>query len=206
MNQVQAVQVRTIRAAIAAGDYPADRGTELIDRIVDPAADADHELSLFLRVVLCSRGPDVHGYLGDLLGYSPERAVRTRHHCGRRLLVLQLVPHGLPDGVRDFYVCERCGPAFAVPAGTEPPGIVVESEDVARVTLPVPLPATGWVAAGRQPIGGHRESQDDPWPVAEATTELCLRLPADHAPGVRRFAAALICQGDFVIVQFPLHR
>jgi hypothetical protein len=206
VNPVQALQTHTVRAAIAAGDYPADRGGELIELITDPARDAGRELSVFLRAVLRARGPDLHGYLGGQLGYGPERAVRARHHCGRRLLVLHLVPHELPDAVRDFYVCERCGPAFAVPTGTEPPRVRLEGPGAARVTLAAPLPATGWVAAGRQPIGGHHEPQPAPWSVAEGTTELSLRLPADQEPGIRRFAAALVCQGDVVIVQFPLHR
>ena len=206
MNPVQALQTRTIRAAIAAGDYPADRGSELIELIGDPASDADYELCVFLRAVLRARGPDLHGYLGSALGYGPERAVRVRHHCGRRLFVLPLVPHELPEAVRDFYLCERCGPAFAVPAGAEPPRVTLDDPGTARVTLPAPLPGVGWVASGRQPIGGHHEAQPAPWPVPEGTTELSLRLPVDQEPGIRRFAAALVCQGDVVIVQFPLHR
>ncbi|MEU7524213.1 hypothetical protein AB0A74_00605 [Saccharothrix sp. NPDC042600] len=205
MTPARTAQMWMVRAAVAAGDYPARPAEALVARLADdPTGDADRALGRFLAAVLCLRGPDVHGYLAGRLGYSPERPVPQRHHCGRHLLVVRMEPHELPAAARDFYVCERCGPAVTTPADVPAPEVALEGPGTARITLRCPTPAAGWVAAGMQPIGRHPEPHDPPRRVPAGTTELTLRLPERKALGLRRFAVALVCAGDFVVVQFPL--
>ncbi|SEF23481.1 hypothetical protein SAMN05421837_102202 [Amycolatopsis pretoriensis] len=204
MNQVTAAQLRLARAAVAAGDYPASLGANLVEALAGSTTDADRLLAHFLGVVLSVRGPDVHGYFGSALGYSPERAVRERHHCGRHQLVFRMVLHDLPEASRDLHVCERCGPASATPTGIPPARVEIEGPATARVALPGPLRTSGWVAAGLQPIGGHVEAHDHLRPLAPGTSELEFRLSRGNTAGLRRFAAAVVNGGEFAIVQFPL--
>ncbi|MFI5758516.1 hypothetical protein [Streptomyces sp. NPDC051569] len=224
------LQAVTVRSAVAAGDYPSGQGgrlAEMLEHLArraayparpapgaagpgtvpagEPVTDsvADRALAAFLSRILSRRGPDIHDYLSGALGYSPERATGLRHFCGRRLLVLQLVPRWTTGGVRDLYVCERCGPACTVPSGGRPPGRIEIDASRVRVEFAEPLTSDGWYTACRQPIGGHPEEPGAPRPLRAGATGLSVELPARTTRGLRRFAIALVADGECVVVQLP---
>ena len=221
------LQAVTVRAAVAAADYPREAGERLAAAleesarhaaysagpettagarppVTDPDAEADRALAGFLSTILSRRGPDLHDYLSGAIGYSPERTAGQSHACGQRLLVLQVVPRWTIGGVRDLYVCERCGPAFSVPTGAEPPRILVSGAQL-RLDFARPLSADGWYTACRQPVGGHREDPTPPHHLPAGATGLTVALPTTAGAGLRRFAVAVVTGGRYVTAQIPTH-
>ncbi|CAM5604145.1 MULTISPECIES: hypothetical protein [Streptomyces] len=225
------LQAMTVRAAVAAGDCPGESGRrlatlleELARGAVYPApsgeeptvpscggrpaceADADRAFTAFLSRILSRRGPDIHDYLSGAVSYSPERPVAEAHHCGRRLLVVRIVPRWTVGGVRDFYVCERCGPAYALPEGSRPPRRLTVHATRLTVEFAEPLSADGWYTACRQPVGGHPERPGALRRIGAGATSLEVALPAQDAPGLRRFAVALVSDGRCAVVQVPIQQ
>ncbi|MFI9275832.1 hypothetical protein ACIGXM_34810 [Kitasatospora sp. NPDC052896] len=209
------LQAVMVRAAVAAGDYPAMTGRRLASQLdlraraeatgnpVERAGAGDRALCAFLATILSRRGPDVHDYLTGAFGYRPERATGLRHHCGRELLGIELVPHWAPARPRELYICERCGPAYSLPHGFAPPSRLRVDPTALRVEFNAPLVQGGWFAASRQPIGGHREHPLLPRALAPGAGALEARIPTGAGPGLRRFAAALVVDGDYAIFQVP---
>jgi hypothetical protein len=213
------LQARTVRSAVAAGDYPVRTGARLAGLLealgrrnaYDPVAhsreddaSADRAMAVFLSRILSHRGPDIHDYLSGTIGYSPERPTGIGHFCGQSLLAIAVVPRWTTAGVRDLYICERCGPAFAVPHGSAPPRISVNDGARLRLDFAGPAVADGWYTASRQPVGGHAEPSQPPRPVEAGQEGVTVALPLDATLGLRRFAVALVIGGECVIAQFPI--
>jgi hypothetical protein len=194
------LQALMVRRAIEMGDYPAALGSDLAHAlegqacrelaeappVATPERDLlDRRLCRFLAEILSRRGPDVHDYLRVWTAYGPQTAIDDLHDCGRRLVRTPLHPRWLTAGERWLDSCERCGTVANQPAG-----------------LP-PLRGRSWYASSLQPVGGHPER---PTPVQPLTGDL---VPAQVAPGwpdtglggLRRWGAAIVSDGDYVVLQ-----
>ncbi|MGF1430818.1 hypothetical protein, partial [Kitasatospora sp. LaBMicrA B282] len=206
---------RLVTRAVDGGDHPPAR-RELATRLAQRAEAAvlpgtptagdlelDRQFAEFLADTLALRGPDAHDYLSGTTGYSPEEPTGLRHLCGYRLLRLRVVSREVPGGTLALLVCERCGTAHTLPPTARPPRLSVTA-DALTLTFPEPLRTGGWYAAARQPIGGRPEAKAPVRPLAPGTTRLTVPLPADRAPGLRRFAVAVVADGDLGIHQLPL--
>ena len=205
-----------IRQSVRCGDYEAGAGLALareLERralgvqapaeVASQASSVDASLAGFFEIALSRRGPDVHDYLSSAMSYESERLTSRVHSCGKRLFLLALVPKLWVHGRRYLWVCERCGKVCDV---SEQSVYVGMRQVDGGFALELPGAWTGrtaWLTASVQPLGGERRE-----PVAARRLTLEPEVRVAFAPpagelGLRRFAVALVFDGDYVISQLP---
>ncbi|MET7737590.1 hypothetical protein ABZT02_40695 [Streptomyces sp. NPDC005402] len=213
-------QAVIVRSAVTSGDFPPDEGRRLAGSLEEeagrfgpgrptdeppaPSAALDRELCAFLAVILARRGPDIHDYLAGVIGYRPERPAGQRHDCGNQLLIVPMVPRWLNGAVRDLHVCERCGPCYSLPSNAPSPLACTLHARALHLQFREPLASGAWYTACRQPIGGHPERALPVRHAPSGACHLCVERPADAGAGLRRFAVALVADGDYATFQLPL--
>lgn len=211
MRTARLAQAMMVRRAVGAGDWDATAGTALARALEDRARDAtgdgqddrlDNRLCGFLGHILSRRGPDVYDYLSGMTSYGPQSLMDSRHGCGRLLFRLTVTVNPLRGGHRDIYVCERCGMAGNVSAGSPLPGVTIGPQGTVVVVPGEAFGPTGWYTAARQPVGGHREESIGVWPLRGDRIRLKVEIrPGD---GLRRWAVALVSTADYAVVQVPV--
>jgi hypothetical protein len=214
-------QSQIVRSAIKAGDYPQAPGIALADSLVGASPgeasspdgagtgdnhDVDRLLCEFFAAILSERGPDVYSYLHSEVSFAPQIEVSERHDCGCRMVRSPLYPRWPGGAERWLYICERCGTIADCVAGLPAPRVTV-SPGQASVTLPHGGNG-GWHVSSLAPVGGWREQPSlvtsiEPHPETQIIT---LPLPPNPGPGLRRWALAVVREGDYTIVQRPVQQ
>jgi hypothetical protein len=162
---------------------------------------ADRRLCEFLGRELGRHGPDVHASFGGLLSFGVQSWADGDHACGLRLMrsLLTMVP--MREGHRHLYLCERCGVVGNVPAGAPLPGMRIGRDGALSVRFEAE-PAPGWFTVCPQPVGGQPERPSLVQRLSGKRIERDVSI--ELAPGLRRWAVAIVTAGDYLVIQAPV--